>query len=278
MKTQYGTEWLPCGKSNGSVPEATIRGLKEGSVVQFRCRAVNKAGQGPASLPTANHEVKHRNLKPYIDRKNLIDVTLKQGQNWHVDADVKGEKPPTVEWFFGSANVPLSNDAHFTIRNRDYHTFFSIDNAQRKHTGPYRVTATNQAGFDEVTIQLKVLAPPSPPEGPLQISGIHPNGCELRWSAPKDDGGQPISHYEIEIQDVESGLWTKAGTTTKERFDVTGLTPYKEYRARVRAGLYFRCLALLIKDKDNLIHFFLQLIPKEDLNRWMACDRLSVCF
>lgn len=39
MKTKYGTEWLPCGKSGGSVPEAKINGLKEGSEVQFRVRA-----------------------------------------------------------------------------------------------------------------------------------------------------------------------------------------------------------------------------------------------
>lgn len=59
-----------------------------------------------------------------------------------------GEKPPTVEWFFGSANIPLSNDAHFTIRNRDYHTHFSIDNALRKHTGQYKVTGKLKVQYD----------------------------------------------------------------------------------------------------------------------------------
>ena len=176
MKTKHGNQWLPVCQSKGSLPEATVRGLKENSTVSFRVRAINKAGQGPPSSPTDDHLVKHRNLKPYIDRKNLINLTLKEGQNWKVDADVKGEKPPTVEWYFGSADIPLSNDAHYTIRNRDYHTHFSIDNAQRKHTGTYKVTATNQAGYDEVTIEIKVICRPLPPEGPLHISNICPTG------------------------------------------------------------------------------------------------------
>ena len=164
----------------------------------------------------------------------MINVTLKEGQNWHVDANVIGESPPKVEWFFGSANVPLYNDAHYTIRNRDYHTSFTIDNAQRKHNGKYTVRATNPSGEDEVTIQITVIGRPSPPES-LHLCNIHATGVEVRYEPPKDDGGVPVDHYEIEIQDCETGLWTKVGTTPKERFIVTGLTNGKEYKARVRA-------------------------------------------
>lgn len=235
MKSRASTEWFPCGESKGSVPEATVRGLKEGSEVQFRVRAVNKAGKGNASSPTDYHLVKHRNLKPYIDRTNLIDVTLKEGQNWQVSFDVKGEPAPKVEFFFASANVPLSNDAHYTIRNRDYHSFFSIDNAQRKHTGSYNIVATNASGKDEVTIKVTVISKPSPPEGPLHISNICSTGACLRWSPPKDDGGSPVTHYLIELQDCETpGLWVKAGIAANEKFDLTGLTNGKQYKARVR--------------------------------------------
>lgn len=234
MKTKHGNQWLPCGRSGGSVPEATISGLKTGSEVQFRVRANNKAGLGPASAPTDTHIVKHRYLAPKIDRTNLINVTLKEGQSWHVDADVIGESPPKVEWFFGSGTVPLSNDAHYTIRNRDYHTSFSIDNAQRKHNGRYTIKATNQSGQDEVTIEVKVITRPMPPEE-LHIGKITSESCEIRYSAPLDDGGEKIDHYVIELQDCETGLWSKAGTTPKERFEITGLTNGHTYRVRVRA-------------------------------------------
>lgn len=111
-------------------------------------------------------------------------MTIKEGQSWHVDANVIGETPPKVEWFFGSANIPLFNDAHYTIRNRDYYTSITLDNAQRKHNGRYTVKATNPSGEDEVTIEVKVIGRPSPPEE-LHISNIHSLGASIRWEAPK---------------------------------------------------------------------------------------------
>ena len=37
----------------------------------FRVRGVNKAGTGEPSDPSDPHTVKHKNLKPRIDRTNL---------------------------------------------------------------------------------------------------------------------------------------------------------------------------------------------------------------
>jgi Fibronectin type III domain. len=46
---------------------------------------------------------------------------------------------------------------------------------------------------------------PGKPEGPLKISDIHKEGCNLKWNAPEDDGGSPIEHYVVEKMDTESG-------------------------------------------------------------------------
>ena len=54
----------------------------------------------------------------------------------------------------------------------------------------------------------------------------------LRWTAPTNDGGEPITHYEYE-QD-ESGTWTSTGGTAT-RYPVTGLTNGQTYTFRVRA-------------------------------------------
>ena len=54
----------------------------------------------------------------------------------------------------------------------------------------------------------------------------------LRWTAPANDGGEPITHYEYE-QD-ESGTWTSTGGTAT-RYPVTGLTNGQTYTFRVRA-------------------------------------------
>lgn len=47
---------------------------------------------------------------------------------------------------------------------------------------------------------------PGKPEGPLEISDIHKEGCKLKWDKPKDDGGVPISGYTVEKMDVTTGI------------------------------------------------------------------------
>ena len=112
--------------------EALVKDLKEGDVMQFRVKAVNKAGESPASEETAPHTVKHRKLKPQIDRANLKPVTIKAGRSVKLEVDVRGEPPPKIEWFFGDRKVLLSNDDHHNIENVDYHTSFNLTKATEK--------------------------------------------------------------------------------------------------------------------------------------------------
>ena len=72
---------------------------------------------------------------------------------------------------------------------------------------------------------------PSEPEGPLEIKDVYRDRCWLAWKPPLDDGGCPILHYVVEMQDVESGKWVKVGKV----IGVTGLEPGKKYKFRVRA-------------------------------------------
>lgn len=46
---------------------------------------------------------------------------------------------------------------------------------------------------------------PGKPEGPIKISDVHKEGCSLKWNAPEDDGGVPLSHYLVEKMDAETG-------------------------------------------------------------------------
>lgn len=82
-----------------------------------------------------------------------------------------------------------------------------------------------------------VTGKPSKPEGPLQVTDVHKEGCKLEWNKPSDDGGSPIQQYEVEKFDKETGRWTRVGKVSgdKPEMEVTGLTPGKEYLFRVSA-------------------------------------------
>ncbi|XP_053200690.1 twitchin-like isoform X3 [Panonychus citri] len=235
MKDKFSSDWTEVLVTPDAKNEASVTGLKEGNTVQFRVRAVNKAGPSEPSDATDPHIVKHRNLKPKIDRTNLKNITIKAGRSVKFLVDITGEPPPTVVWTYGEAKKKLTDDDHIKIVNKDYQTDFNLHKAKRSHTGLYTITASNASGSDTVTVEIKVLSKPGKPEGPLEVTDVHKEGCKLAWKKPKDDGGSTIKGYEVEKFDKDSGRWTRCGKTDKPEFEVTGLIPGKEYLFRVVA-------------------------------------------
>ena len=70
---------------------------------------------------------------------------------------------------------------------------------------------------------------PGPPEGLVAITAS--GEVELRWQAPDDDGGHPITGYQAKR---DSGSWTATGSALPG-YTATGLTNDTEYQFRVRA-------------------------------------------
>lgn len=172
-------------------------------------------------------------MAPKIDRKNLTKRVLRPGQLLRFDADVKGEPPPTVTWTL--KEQPLKTNDRLKIDNEDYHTSLVLQKVQRSDTGVYTVTARNDSGVDTVEIEVAVVTKPAKPKGPLKVSDVSAEGCKLKWEAPEDDGGEPITGYVVERMDLETGRWVPVTTTKTPEADVTGLNEGKDYQFRVKA-------------------------------------------
>ena len=82
---------------------------------------------------------------------------------------------------------------------------------------------------------MTVLDKPTKPQGPLDVSNVYEDCCDLEWRAPKDDGGEPIEYYEIEKMDTASGKWVPAGKSKDTKFHVDGLKKGQNYMFRVKA-------------------------------------------
>lgn len=172
-------------------------------------------------------------MAPRIDRKNLQKKVMRTGQLLRIEAAVKGEPPPVVTWTLKEQT--LKNTDRLKIENEDYLTTFTLQKVQRSDSAVYTVTARNDSGVDTVDVELQVLGKPSKPKGPLNVSDVKADGCKLKWEAPEDDGGEPISGYVVERMDVESGRWVPVTTTKTPEADVTGLNEGKDYLFRVKA-------------------------------------------
>ncbi|ULT95623.1 hypothetical protein L3Y34_004374 [Caenorhabditis briggsae] len=231
-KGKHGRDWQECGKVSGDQTNAEILGLKEGEEYQFRVKAINKAGPGEASDPSRKVVAKPRNLKPWIDREAMKTITIKVGNDVEFDVPVRGEPPPKKEWLFLEKPV---DDQKIRIENEDYKTRFVLRGATRKHAGLYTLTATNASGSDKHSVEVIVLGKPSSPLGPLEVTNVYEDRCDLEWQVPEDDGGAPIDHYEIEKMDMATGRWVPCGRSETTKTTVPNLQPGHEYKFRVRA-------------------------------------------
>ena len=101
----------------------------------------------------------------------------------------------------------------------------------------YLIRAINEHGKDEAEVEFVILSPPGPPEGPLEVTGVHKEGCKIKWKPPRDDGGRPIENYILEKLDCESGKWSPCGETEGDKLELelNNLETGKKMKFRVKA-------------------------------------------
>jgi predicted phage tail protein len=175
-------------------------------------------------------------VKPLIDRTNLKAVTIRGGKSVKFDVDIKGEPAPTVTWLLKNEEVK-HDGKNYEIINIDYNSKFAINDAIRKNNGVYKIRAVNQHGEDEAEVEITVLSAPGKPKGPLKVENVTKNGCKVKWQKPEDDGGKPITAYQVEKFDKATGRWVPVGRVggNETEMDIKGLQEGHEYQFRVKA-------------------------------------------
>ncbi|KAG9509578.1 Twitchin [Fragariocoptes setiger] len=247
---QVTTTGAPTGATDKVTGE--VHGLLAGQKYLFRVKAVNAAGEGAPSEPSATLVAKERNLMPLINRNAMKAVRVKAGEPIKFNVDVQGEPAPQCLWSLdgqpleGATSTPtataskaakLPKGTGTEIDNsKEYETHLSIKSATRANAGVYKLKATNASGTDEAEVEVVVLDKPAAPEGPLQVDNVRADSCTLSWKPPSDDGGSQLTNYVVEKREVGQGDWSKvSGCVMSPTCKVKHLTPGKRYEFRVVA-------------------------------------------
>lgn len=228
-----GGEWQIWECLDTPDTRAIMQKLQKGQEYQFRVIAINKAGKSEPSHPSRPKLAKETDLVPYIDAKNLRDITVNAKDRLKFDIPIFGEPAPEVCWKKGDETIEELEDKSISIMNTDSHTKIVFNNVAKKHAGTYTLVIRNKSGEDSAKVSVAVLDRPQAPEGPMKMS-VEGSAITLLWKKIKDDGGAPIEHYQLEKIDNEKNSWGACGHTKENTFTVPGL-PGLTYQFRVTA-------------------------------------------
>jgi len=211
-----GTTWV----NASSATSHTFTGLVNGTNYTFRVRALNRIGASAAAMATAIPSTTARIAFP---PRNLTATP--------------GNRQVVLNWAAPSNNggsaiirfqVSSNNGATWvTASSAVNHTFTGLTNGTSYN---FMVRAVNAVGVSTPANVTGI--PATVPTMPRNIT-VTPGNHQLRfnWSAPSNNGGSAITHYQVSRDYGET--WVNASSITSHTF--TGLNNDTWYFFRVRA-------------------------------------------
>ena len=216
----FSGTWISTG---GPATSTTVRNLTNGQPYTFRVRAVNRVGAGVAS-----------GSQSATPTSTLVAPDTPFGLS-----ATPGNRQVRLSWVQPSGGAALTHYEYeldgsgtwiSTGGTAPSHTVTGLNNGQ---TYTFRVRAVNSAGASAPSGSRTATPTTTEPEAPESLSATPGDGqVTLRWRAPTNDGGEPITHYEYELDG--SGTWISTGGTAPSH-TVTGLNNGQTYTFRVRA-------------------------------------------
>ncbi|XP_017279234.1 myomesin-3 [Kryptolebias marmoratus] len=259
-------EWVRCNAHVQKMCHFPVFGLKEGTLYQFRVRAVNQAGAGRPSKATepvlTSDPLEHtRTMVVKVDRGRTITITKDE-----LEGQVKAPFPPTnvhacevsdtyvvLSWTEPEprGREPLTFYVERSLAGRGSWDLASLDlvvssprfpvfDLQKETQYHFRVRSINKYGVSDPSepsapIALgKPQALPAPPHSVLAVRDTD-TSVLLQWKEPNDN--TDILGYYLYYSEAGKQDWKTVNNKplTKTRFTVHGLKTWKEYVFRVKS-------------------------------------------
>ncbi|CAB1329820.1 unnamed protein product [Coregonus sp. 'balchen'] len=146
-------------------------------------------------------------------------VIVKVGNSTTFKLPFVGREPMKIQWY--RKGEQLLDDNTTKIEKSFNQSRLLLSKCQRKDTGEIKIKLKNEHGTMEAITRLIVLDKPTPPQGPVEVLESTASCINIKWRAPKDDGGCPVINYNLERQQVGRNTWKKLG-------DIPGVPKYKD--------------------------------------------------
>ena len=216
----FSGTWISTG---GTATSYTVTGLTNGQSYTFRVRAVNRVGAGAAS---GSQSATPTSTVVAPDTPSSLSAT-------------PGNRQVMLSWVQPSGGAALTHYEYELDLSGTWTstggtaTSYTVTGLTNGQSYTFRVRAVNSAGASTASGSQSATPTTTVPDAPESLSFTRGNRqVTLRWRAPPNDGGDPITHYEYE-QDG-SGTWISTGSTDTSH-TVTGLNNGQAYMFRVRA-------------------------------------------
>uniref|UniRef100_A0A3P9Q123 Titin n=1 Tax=Poecilia reticulata TaxID=8081 RepID=A0A3P9Q123_POERE len=234
FRAKGSDRWIVYGETKLS--KMLVEGLIENSEYDFRVKAKNDAGVSEPQGTFSSVVIKEPLIEPTADLSSITNqlITVKLSNTITIDIPISGRPAPKVTWKL--EEMKLKETDRVLIRTTKERTTLIVRDSKRSDSGKYYLILENAAGVMTFTVTVVVVGRPSPPTGPVKISGISSESCTLSWSEPADDGGTEITNYIVEKRESGHASWQVVNSSVQRTtIKVTHLTKYMEYTFRVCA-------------------------------------------
>nr|KAF6342918.1 hypothetical protein mPipKuh1_006581 [Pipistrellus kuhlii] len=231
--------WLKDGKEITDLPDVQI--VKQGAVHKLIFPNMGPEHEGKYTFWAKGAESEASVFitdPPTID-PSLLEalaehpVTVKVGHT--VKLPFRAKPLPKVTWY--KDGVEVTEEEHVSMEHKEDQALLTISNCVREDSGLVLLKLKNDHGSATATLYLNVLDRPKPPQGRVEFLELSGNCVHMKWKAPKDNGGRPVTQFIVERRAVGKKSWIKIGEVDSKdtKFSTNKVEEGKAYQFRILA-------------------------------------------